>query len=167
MIVEKQSLRRTTFVLLLFAAFQFASSRAVADTTEDGEEGSSAKLAIASMALYDAREDLRLWRELENQEIDNGSINQIVANSLIRNTITVGAAKIDIRDLRGGSLESLCLLTTDEAKNIMSQFGNGELAVVALSYIESVKKDVVDYVHEVQESLLGTGCGLSPGRPHF
>ena len=153
--------------LLFVALALFASSKIHASDTESCAQDGTAKLGLSSMALYNAREDLRLWRELEIQDIDNSAVKQIVANKLILHIVTVGAADIDFRDLKGASLEALCLLTTDEVKGIVERYGNEELAAVSLSYIESVEEDVVDYVREVQTALGGTGCGLSPGRPSF
>lgn len=166
-IKELQDSRQLCFALLLIAPVLFVNSNTSADEAEKCEQDAVAKLAISSMALYNAREDLRLWRELEAQKIDNRAVKQIIANNLIRYVVTVGAAEIDIRDLKGASLESLCLLTTDEVKSIIEQFGDENLASVSLSYIDSVEGNVVEHVQEIQKSLLGTGCGLSPGRPHF
>lgn len=164
---EIQNSRRVYLAVLLMAPVLFANNYVSADEAEEREQDATAKLAIASMALYSAREDLRLWRELETQKIDNKAVKRIIANNLIRYVVTVGAAKIDTHELKGAPLEALCLLTTDEVKGIVEQFGDEALAGVSLSYIDSIEDDVVEHVQEVQKSLFGTGCGLTPGRPHF
>lgn len=133
----------------------------------DNEQNATVGLAVANVELYSAREDLRVWRELENQNIDNEAVKQILANNLIRHLVVVAAAKIDVLELNGGPLEALCLLTTDEAKGILRQSGHKDMSRMALNFIESIEEDVVDHVHEIQESSLGTGCALSPGEPHF
>ena len=166
-IMKLRNSRYVPLALLAIAAGLFSNSSISADETEKCAQEGVAKLAISSMALFNAREDLRLWRELELQEIDNTAVKQIIANNLIRYVVTVGAAKVDVNDLKGASLEALCLLTTDEVKGIVEQFGHEGLAVVSLAYIDEIQDNVVARVREVQKSLLGTGCGLSPGRAHF
>lgn len=165
--METRTARIVLIALLLVAAPVIFQQQLGSDARADDEQNAAIGLAVANSELNSAREDLRLWRELENQNIDNDALKQILANNLIRHVVMLGAAKIDIRELKGNPLEALCLLTTDEVKGILRQSDHEETSAMALDFIESIEQDVLDHVHEIQEAMLGTGCTLSPGESHF
>ena len=165
--IETRTSRLALIALCLFAAAVIFDMQISSEARADDEQDSAIGLAVASSTLYSAREDLRLWRELENQNIDNEAVKQIIANNLIRHVLTVGAAKIDVREIKGSPLEALCLLTTDEVKGILGQSDHKEMSKMAIHFIESIEHEVIGHVREIQKSLHGTGCNLSPGEPHF
>ena len=106
--IEMRTARIVLITLLLIAAAVVFQQQLGSNARADTDENPAVGLAVASSELYSAREDLRLWRELENQNIDNDAVKQILANNLIRHVVIVGAAKIDIRELKGNPLEALC-----------------------------------------------------------
>lgn len=165
--MEIRTARFVLIALLLITAAVVFQNQFGSDARADDQQDAAVGLAVANSELYSVREDLRLWRELENQNINNEALKQIVTNNLIRHVMMVRAANIDIRELTGTPLEALCLLTTEEVKGILGQSKHEDLSNLALDFINSIEQDVLDLVREIQKGLLGTGCNLSPGDPHF
>ncbi len=163
---DKRTPRLALIALPLIAAALVLQHQVGSEARADDKQEATVGLAVARVELYNAREDLRLWRELENQNIENEAVKQIIASNLVRHLVTIAAAQIDVRELKGNPLEALCLLTTEEAKGILRQSDQKDLAKLALNYVETIERGVVDQVREIQKSLRGTGCTLSPGEPH-
>ena len=157
---QHQIVRNRLLILVLFPLLLCLES------CESSEDDAVAH-AVTTSELTNVRNSLRVWRELQNQQIEEESLYQLVAQNIVSQVLMIRAVGFNVEELKGNSLEALCLLTTEEVKGIMSSAEHKELSLMAVGYIEDIEDDVLKYFYSVQESMLGSGCSLSPGEPHY
>lgn len=127
-----------------------------------GCENGPADQQVAASELYSLTYDFHLWDLQQEQGIDNDALKSHVADSIVRHLLILRAAKYEIADLRGTSLETLCRATTNEARQIVQEYGNEKLGPIALSYIDEIRPEVLDEVRQSQMNMLDGGCLLTP-----
>ena len=149
--------------LLLFCLFPLLICL---ESCESGKDAAVSH-AVTTAELMNVHNSLRMWRELQNQQIEEKPLYDLVAQNIASQVLMIRAVGFDLDDLKGNSLEALCLLTTDEVKEIMLSAERDELSQIAVEYIETIEEDVLKYFRAIQEGMLGSGCSLSPGELHF
>ncbi len=153
-------MRYTTPNLMLLFVLSLASC---GDTQSLGGADIDAQdQQVAGSELSSLAEDFSLWDLLEDEGIANKAIRSHVANSMIRHLLILRVADYEITKLKGRPTEALCRATTDEARQILSEFGHKDLRDVALSYVDEVEPVIIAEVRRIQQNMLGEGCFLSP-----
>ena len=117
---------------------------------------------ITQVILSDLRDDLSIINHIEQIGISDEDLNQIIVNSIIRKTLLLRVISPDANDLRGRSLETFCLLNEESNKHWIASADDKDLAELAINYIESTEQIIRARVAKLQETLLGTGCYLTP-----
>ena len=119
------------------------------ESCESGKDAAVAH-AVTTAELINVRNSLRIWRELQNLNIEEDSLYDLVAQNIVNQVLLIRAAGFNFEDLNGNSLEVLCLLTTEEVKGIMFREEPDELAQMAVGYVEAIEDDVLNHFHSVQ-----------------
>jgi hypothetical protein len=115
--------------------------------------------AFAEVLLSNVRYDLDIWRLLNNSPLE---LKQKVAQSLLHKAMLVRSLKPDVNRLGGTALESLCFLTEEKTLEILSYSGDKRLVSIAEEYFSSVKSDVRKRIVELQKTMKGSGCYITP-----
>jgi hypothetical protein len=113
---------------------------------------------IVNHELDSVRNDLSLYAELSDDE----ELQKNLAMSLLRHALVIKSYRPVISAVKGERLESLCLLTMEDNREILNKSENPELARIAIEYLSNIQGDVRARVSEIQKALRGKGCYLSP-----
>ena len=143
---------RPTFVGLLFISFL--------SITGCEESGDPIHPQFVAAELYSLGDDFRLWDLIIEQEIDNNEIKARVANLMIGRLIMISHADYEMTDLAIMPMESLCRATTDEAREIMENYGHSNVVDVALKYVDKMRPEILEEF-ERRQSKFAEGCFAS------
>lgn len=125
-------------------------------------KGADQNAALSDVQLSDVRDNLRLWEVSKRQSSSNPELMRNIAESTLKHVMLVRSLNPDINKLGGEGLETLCLMLGDTGKEILSSVGDKELVALARDYLASVEKSVENRISDLQKTMRGSGCYVSP-----
>lgn len=99
---------------------------------------------------------------LRHQQVDNPSVETHIALRILKRIIVLRATSVEVTALKGIPVEALCRLTTEGVQARLAMAGDDELLEIAISYLDAIEPAVTEEVSRIQQTMLGTGCSLSP-----
>ncbi len=119
---------------------------------------------VASVELTSIRNDLEIYSSLAVNRDDDESrkLKLKVAQSILRHVMLIRTINPEIESLRGEPLETICLLTEPEARKILNEAGDPQLAGLAHEYLLRIEPEVRKRIEKVQKTMRGRRCYITP-----
>ena len=143
----------------LVALILFCSASLAGDSMPESQ---TCELRLVRSHLYSVASDLDVWRVYRQSDFEDINVERALAVSVVEDVTVIGAIDFSVDELTGRPLETLCRLSEKDALRLFSVHPNPALARIARTYVESIEQEVREHVAEVQATLLGDGCNLSP-----
>jgi len=140
----------------LFLASLFSMSGCFAQPSFDSPS------SFANIQLSNIRDDMDLFKEVRKLDAGTQIIRRKIAQSILRKILLISKVEPDISLIRGDALETLCLLTEEEGLLILEEANSDKLMMRAKKYLLRIKEKVRARIAVAQETMLGSGCFLSP-----
>lgn len=143
-------------ILLLLVFCMSGCSKS--DSAQAGEDLS----ALANFVLVELRTDIDLIRELEKTEVFNGHVRKTLISSFVGKLFVLVKIRPNAEELKGEALESFCSIYKFSYGQYVLETHDQAMLSMMEPYIEQAGRQSEQRVKEIQKSLKGTGCSLSP-----
>lgn len=147
--------RWTIFVLVSSVSW-------IAGCSAESASPRACSVEVATAELDSIHDDLVLQRLLRDQQVNNRPVESHIATRMLKHVLVLRATAVDVPLLKGMSLETLCLLTTDAVRADLAKSDHDEMLELAIDYLDAIEPEVKAEVSRIQRTMLGTGCSLSP-----
>lgn len=127
-----------------------------------GNGNNDENTALSGSELYDIRDNLKLWELAEKQNNLDPEFKLKISQSILKKIIVIKNLDPDVSKLNGEGLEALCLLSGGIGETILGNAGHPDLEKIADTYLSSIKEPVLNEISELQKTMKGSGCYISP-----